>query len=72
MVLLCETAEALERVQDTYRAMLRAASKRRPDIYAVIGKAFAMRREVLSGAVPPARQVKQANGSAEEVAMAHA
>jgi hypothetical protein len=48
MVRVCESEEALGRVQATYREQLRAASKRRPEIYAVIGDAVRVRREALA------------------------
>jgi hypothetical protein len=51
MVMVCETGEALDRVQNTYRSMLRAASKRRPELYAAIGAAMQARRVALK---PPA------------------
>jgi hypothetical protein len=58
MVQICESAEALDRVQVTYRAMLRTASRRRPDIYAAIGDAVRARRQALaSPAAMPARAV---------------
>jgi hypothetical protein len=51
MVRVCETGEALDRVQNTYRTILRAASKRRPELYAAIGAAVQARRLAL---MPPA------------------
>jgi hypothetical protein len=47
MVRVCETIEALDRVQATYRGLLRAASKREPDLYAAIGTAMQARRRTL-------------------------
>jgi hypothetical protein len=48
MVGICETMEALDRVQVTYRGALRAASKRAPEIYAAIGAAMQARRRSLT------------------------
>lgn len=48
MIRICESPEALDRVQSTYRASLRAASKRQPAIYAAIGTAMLARRQGLS------------------------
>lgn len=50
MIGVCETGEAIDRVQMTYRGQLRAASKRRPELFDGIGAAVRTRREVLSGA----------------------
>jgi hypothetical protein len=44
MIRVCETEEALDRIQNTYRALLRAASKRRRDLYEAIGAAMQARR----------------------------
>lgn len=59
MIGTCESEEALERVQSTYRALLRAASKRRPDIFVAIGKAIAERRQALRR---PATAILEAAG----------
>lgn len=48
MIRICETGEALDRLQHTYRASLRAASKRQPQIYGAIGKAMQERRMVVA------------------------
>jgi hypothetical protein len=77
MVRICESGEALDRVQATYRAMLRAASKRRPDVYAAIGDSIKARRQVLASAAPaPATTViatrRSANGAAQSEATANA
>jgi hypothetical protein len=52
MVRSCESGEALDRVQSTYRAQLRTASKRRPDVYTAIGDAIGARRQALAGTAP--------------------
>lgn len=61
MIRLCETTEAIDRVQNTYRAMLRSASKRRPDVFSSIGKAMGDRRKALNTQPP---SIKHSNGSA--------
>jgi hypothetical protein len=76
MVRICETPEALDRVQSTYRAQLRAASKRRPELYAAIGDAIGARRQVLAGAASaPASAVvagrRPANSAARPEAAVH-
>lgn len=48
MIRICDSPEALDRVQSTYRALLRAASKRQPAIYAAIGTAMLVRRQALA------------------------
>jgi hypothetical protein len=56
MIRVCESTEALDRVQATYRAELRAASKRRPEVFAAIGTRMQARRSELVPALPKARQ----------------
>jgi hypothetical protein len=73
MIRICASAEALDRVQLTYRAMLRAASKRRPDIYTAIGDAVRARRQALaSPASVPARAVTAGPRSTKRTAQAEA
>lgn len=43
-----ETTDAVDRIQQAYRIMLRAASKRRPDVYSAIGEAMRERRAALA------------------------
>ena len=45
MISVCETIEAVDRVQATYRGVFRAASVRRPDLYHLIGEAIQARRD---------------------------
>jgi len=71
MIRVCETGEAVARVQATCRALLRTASRRRPDVYSAIGKAIAGRREALACAAPPKHR-KQVNGSAAAELVPHA
>jgi hypothetical protein len=59
MVRVCESREALDRVQTTYRAQLRAVSKRQPQIFNAIGEAMQRQRRSLK-ATPPARPVSRA------------
>ena len=56
MIRICESNEALDKVQSTYRGALRAASKRRPELYTAIGEAVRGRRQALapSSTPPPA------------------
>lgn len=51
MIRICETGEAIDRVQTTYRMLLRAASVRRPDLYNVIGQVMRARRDNLEAKV---------------------
>lgn len=53
MVNICETTEAVDRVQATYRALLRAASVRRPDLYQAIGQVIQARRDKVKPSVKP-------------------
>lgn len=53
MIRICESEEALDRVQNTYKGHLRAASRRRPDLFTALGAVIRGRREVLRGAPPP-------------------
>jgi hypothetical protein len=56
MIGICESEEALVRVQDGKRAELKAISPERNDLYVAIGEAFASRRAALADrgkAVPP-------------------
>jgi len=44
---VCETVEALGRVQDSNRALLKAIGRERPELYEAIGAAFTSRRAAL-------------------------
>ena len=46
----CVSQEALERLQERQRALLKAISRERPDLYAQIGEAFARCGESINGA----------------------
>jgi len=52
MIGVCETAEALGRVQDSNRALLKAIGRERPELYEAIGAAFTSRRAALGSASP--------------------
>ena len=45
----CTTSEALERLQDRQRPLLKAISREQPDLYAQLGTAFGKRAAVLKG-----------------------
>jgi hypothetical protein len=44
----CASGEAVDRVQDTYRPVLRAVAKARPEIYCAIGEVIARKRRELT------------------------
>ena len=50
MIRVCQSVEALGRVQDCHRDMLRAIQRERSDLYTAVGEAFAERRRGLSPA----------------------
>lgn len=52
----CQTPEAIARVQETYRDLLRAISKRQPELYIAIGTAISERKQALAHAALPACQ----------------
>ncbi|MFC4294010.1 ERF family protein [Novosphingobium tardum] len=54
MIRVCETAEALDRVQERHRPALHALARERPALYAALGEAIAARRAALSRPAPPA------------------
>ena len=72
LILGCESEEAVGRVHETYRAMLRAASKRPPDLYAAIGRAIGDRKQVLGKSAPLGVESKLANGIAKRDVRTHA
>ena len=45
----CATREALERLQDRQRPLLKAISREQPELYAQLGAAFAKRTAALDG-----------------------
>jgi len=56
---ICESLEAVDRVQSGKRPQLRAISRERPDLYAVLGECFARQRQaLLVPACPPKKARK--------------
>lgn len=75
MIRACSTTEALDRVQVTYRILLRAVSKRRPEIYAKIGETMMHRRKEVAATSPPSTSAlpfKRGNGAAGTMKAGHA
>jgi hypothetical protein len=56
----CETAEALERVQNSNRTLLRSLSREQPQLYAELGKAVSGRRQQVSPNPPASLQATSA------------
>lgn len=54
VIAVCESEQALTRVQDTNRALLKAISRERSEIYQTIGDAFSRRRAALVALERPA------------------
>lgn len=59
MVGVCETQEALARVQNSNRALLKAIGRERPDLYAALGDAFGARKSSLAAPIKPSPQTKR-------------
>jgi hypothetical protein len=66
VVRVCETGEALDRLQNTNRSLLRSISRERPDLYSKLGEIIRKRRQtiepvklLISAAVPPAASETQ-------------
>ncbi len=55
---VCETKEAIGRVQDRNRSLLKAISRERADLYAALGKAFQAKREALAQASIEAKRAR--------------
>lgn len=70
MINSCETGEAIDRVQATYRGLLRAASKRRPDLYAAIGLCMKARRGSVEAKAPGNLDMTAGNGKAISIGSA--
>lgn len=64
MIRICETTEAVDRVQATYRSVFQAASKRRPDIYKAIGQVIQARRQLVAPKIGEQRQTLGSAGAA--------
>lgn len=59
---ICESREALGRVQDTHRDKLKAIAREKQGLYQAIGAAFTSRRQALDSpkpAAPPAKPAKK-------------
>lgn len=48
IVRVCESGEALDRLQNTYRSLFRSISAARPELYAALGNAIRDRRQAVS------------------------
>jgi hypothetical protein len=53
IIAVCETAEALNRAQESNRALLRSLAREQPQLYEDLGKAFSDRRQQIGPAMPP-------------------
>ena len=62
IVRVCETQEALDRLQSNYRGLLKALSSQRPALYSAIGAAVQGRRRAIS---TPKRRRPKTNGAAK-------
>ena len=56
---ICESIEAVDRVQSGKRPQLRAISRERPDLYAALGERFSQRRQALLAPPSPPCQPKK-------------
>jgi hypothetical protein len=52
VVRVCETGEALDRLQNTNRSLLRSISRERPDLYSKIGEIIREKRQAIAPAKP--------------------
>ena len=52
VVRVCETGEALDRLQDLNRALLKAISRERPDLYSRVGEVIRERRQAIAPPEP--------------------
>lgn len=66
MIGVCETAEALGRVQDSNRALLKAIGRERPELYEAIGAAFTTRRAALGSSPREPRSTSAATSARPE------
>ena len=62
VVRLCETGEALHRLQDTNRGLLKAIRLERPELYSSLGESIGQRRKAITSKIA----VKPASGSSGE------
>ena len=56
---ICESIEAIDRVQSGKRPQLRAISRERPDLYAALGECFAKQRQALLAPPCPPKKVRK-------------
>ena len=56
MLRICETDEAVDRVQNSNRQLLKAIARERADLYAALGEAIGSRRKEISGVSTKARE----------------
>lgn len=54
----CETDEAVDRVQNSNRSLLRSLAREQPQLYADIGASFSERRQQVSPTLAPATSLK--------------
>jgi len=56
---ICESIEAVDRVQSGKRSQLRAISRERPDLYAALGECFSQRRQALLAPPSPPKKARK-------------
>ena len=56
---ICESIDAIDRVQSGKRPQLRAISRERPDIYATLGECFSQRRQALVAPPCPPKKARK-------------
>ena len=56
---ICESIEAVDRVQSGKRPQLRAISRERPDLYTALGECFSKRRQALLTPPYPPKKVRK-------------
>ena len=56
---ICESIEAVDRVQSGKRPQLRAISRERPELYATLGDCFSQRRQALLAPVCPPKKTRK-------------
>jgi hypothetical protein len=56
---ICESIEAVDRVQSGKRPQLRSISRERPDLYAALGESFSLRRQVLLAPPCPPKRARK-------------
>jgi hypothetical protein len=56
---ICESIEAVDRVQSGKRSQLRAIGRERPDLYAALGECFSQRRQALLAPPCPPKKARK-------------